>query len=93
MFLLSAASYFLLPLNETVIVASPSPTAVMIPYPFTSATSASSDWKDKLPTLDGIRLTTGLNSSPTFKSAVPCSTMISVGILFTVTLTIVEFSA
>ena len=56
--------YLSLPLKLTVTVALPSPTAVTMPWPFTRITLSSLTTKDKLPALEGIKLTTGSVSSP-----------------------------
>ena len=92
MVLFSAAAYLLFPLKLTVIIVLPSLSAMILPS-LTMATFSSLDLYVKLPASAGINVAPVSISPSTFKSIVVLVTLISVGTLVTVTLTIVEFSA
>ena len=89
--LFSAASYLTLPSNETVMVASPSPTATISPNT-TVATFESLEVYVNVRSKPGFMLAPLGAMSNGFSSIVSLSTVISVGILVTITL-IVLFSA
>ncbi len=70
MILLSAASNLLLPSNETVTLALPTPTAVNVPLSSTTTTFSSLDVKFNLPASEGNNSATESTLSSTPKSSV-----------------------
>ena len=71
----------------------PSPTAITLPSLSTLTTVSSLEVKVTLPASAGVKVPTITASSSTCKSKEAGSTLISVGTLLTVTVTVTEFSA